>query len=362
MSVSKVIIEHDGTVRWKYADAHKYGEALCSKLGIRSDDANILLDCLLDADLRGVDTHGLRLLPLYEKRLLSGAINCKANIKLVKETPVSALIDADHGLGQVSSTIAMRLAIEKAKAAGVGIVSVYHSNHNGAAAHYTRMAQAENLIGFAATGGSPRIPAPGGKTAVVGNNPYSYAFPNESGKLPICFDMANSVVSAGRIMQYTMRGEKIPLNWALDKDGNPTDNGDTFAMLQPVGGYKGYGAAVCIEVLAAVLSGYSLMSTDIKDPDYNNTGHIFMAIDPTILIDLTLFYERINHLIDCIKASDLMDGVECVYLPGEQSYLRAKENAEKGLPYKQQDFSSIISLGQKLGIPSPKQVHLEMAQ
>src|SRR5450756_2716469 len=221
----------------------EYATQVFMKYGMPRDEAAIVADHLVEADLRGVYSHGVLRIEPYTARLKAGAMNPRPKITILRETPGTALVDGDDGSGQVVGVRAMEIAIRKAKEVGVGYVGVRHSNHFGTCAYYAQMAVAHDMIGFAATPGGTNIMAPwGGITPLLGNNPFGVAIP--AGKeFPVVLDMAQSVVARGKIAHAVKTGSPIPPTWALNRHGEPTtDAKEGYAgLVQPVGGYKGYG-------------------------------------------------------------------------------------------------------------------------
>ena len=239
----------------KADDLRKFAREVLTRVGVPSDHAAMTANSLVEADQRGVHTHGLAYLPVYVQRLMAGGINPAPAIRLVSERPSTALIDGDNGLGQVVGVQAIQLAINKAREHGAGLVGVRNSNHFGAAAHYAMAAAREGMIGLAMSNIGPTMAPWGGITPCYGNNPISYAVP--TGEAAIVLDMATSVVSRGRISAAAARGETIPLGWACDREGRPTQDPNLAleGLLLPVGGYKGYGIALLIDILSGVLTG-----------------------------------------------------------------------------------------------------------
>ncbi|MFH0768974.1 MAG: Ldh family oxidoreductase [Chloroflexota bacterium] len=302
------------------------------KAGMSDDYAQIMSEVLVEADLRGVNTHGMAMLPLYFRRLQKSIVNPKPNMQVVKESPLYALFDGDNGPGHLVSVKAMSICIDKAKQSQVGIVGVRNSNHFGAAAYYSMMALKENLIGFSATNVPPLIPPYGGTTPTFGNNPFSIAIPT-GGKFPIVLDIATSNVAFGKVFQARQTGQKIPLNWALDKNGRPTDDPEVAyqsASLQGIGEHKGYGLSVAIDILSGVLTG-ALFARDIS-PRGIGVGHFFAAFNPEMFMPLDEFNNRLERMMAQVKETSLADGYERVYLPGEKEYLCKEERLKKGIP------------------------------
>lgn len=231
------------------------GKSLLNQFQVPEDHAEILMETLLDADQKGVHTHGFYRLPTYIEQINRGNINPNPNITMENRNTLISVMNGGGGLGSVISSIAMKEAIQTSRNHGVGVVSVSGSNHFGTAAYYTEMAANQDQIGIAMTNASPAIAPTGGKKGVLGNNPWSISVNSSLGH-PITLDMANSI-ARGKIRLKALAGESIPHGWALDKDGQPTidPNEALEGLLLPIGDHKGYGITLMIEILAGVLSG-----------------------------------------------------------------------------------------------------------
>src|SRR5574337_747777 len=253
------------------------------RLGVSQEEAEITASTLVAANLRGVDTHGVTRLPAYVRKLKGGALKPSVNLTTEKETVATALLNGHDGIGQVISYRAMQMAIRKAKQAGVSYVAVRNSNHLGACAYYPMMALEHDMIGFTATNASPRLAPTGGAERLFGNNPWSIAVPAGQ-RPPVVLDMANSVVAAGKIRTLQREGKPIPEGWALNKSGEPTtDPAEALqGILLAIGGYKGYGITVMVDLLTGMLtdSNYGPRVKGIdQDAEPARIAHSFMAID-----------------------------------------------------------------------------------
>jgi LDH2 family malate/lactate/ureidoglycolate dehydrogenase len=324
------------------------------QVGMSPADAATVADTLVEADLRGVHSHGVWWTSTYTRRLQMGGVNPRPVVQVVQETPAMIVLDADRAMGQVASVAAMRHAIEKARTIGVGVASVRNSNHFGAAAYYALMAAEENQIGFATTDAEPIMAPWGGAKAVVGNNPMAYAIP-AAPEPPIVLDMAQSVVAWGKIFLAAQRGDKIPATWALSPTGEPTeDPHEAMAgLLLPVGGYKGYGLALVIEILSGVLSGATFglsvppMTDDSVTQDF---GHFFMALNIPHFLPTEEFQKRIAALIAEHRGVPLAKGTERIYLPGEIESLKRRQRLEQGIPLESYIVDSLVQVGEQMGL------------
>lgn len=322
------------------------------------EDAALLAETLVEADLRGVHSHGVMLLPRYVRGLKVGGVNPRPEVKVVVETAAVALVDGDNGMGQMASVKAMELAIEKARRLGVGAVGVRNSNHFGAAAYYAMLALPHDMVGFATTN-APAVMAPwGGVTPTVGNNPFAYAMP-AGRERPLVLDMACSTSARGKIRLAAQKGERIPLGWALTKEGEPTeDPHEALAgLLAPVGGYKGYGLAVIIEALAGVLTG-ALFARDIPRAGLESSevfypyhvGHFFGALDIGCFLSIAEYKARMDRLIGQIRSTALAKGVDRVYLPGEIEFEHHERRLREGIPTSYAVVRELKRLAEELGL------------
>jgi len=326
---------------------------LTTKAGLTKGDAGILAESLIDADLKGIRSHGTIRLPVYIRRMESGVIDTAKKVEVVKERDSIKILDANHGLGQVAGMRGMEMAIGSAKQFGVGICGIFNSNHFGALGYYTELGSKAEMIGLAITNTFPIMAPLGGKEKVIGNNPFAISVPR-SHHYPITYDVATSTVAYGKIMVAQREGKKIPLGWALDSEGIPTDNPDEVILqngsLTPFEKHKGYGLAFVLEILAGVLTGASFgrqihSMFDLKE--FAGLGHLMMAIDIEHFIELENFYDRLEKFVRGIKFSGLAEGAEEILIPGESEHRNKRVNMEKGLAYDLSLIEEINMLAKK---------------
>ncbi|QBI54976.1 Ldh family oxidoreductase [Streptomonospora litoralis] len=330
--------------------------AIFTASGLSASDAEAIAAHLVEADLRGVDSHGVSRTGIYVHRLRLGLVEARPRRRVLTETPVSALLDAGNGPGIVAAEQAMGTAIAKAAESGVGMVSVRNSNHCGMLAHYTARAARAGLVALATTS-APAAMAPwGAKDPYFGTNPVSYAVPTPGGRPDIVFDMATSHVAKGKIILAGKNGQSIPLGWALDGQGAPTT--DPAAALDgsllPLGGAKGSGLALLVEVLSALLSG-SRHGPHIP-PLYDNDdhpqdlGHFFLAMSPEVFLPADEFASRVGSLAEEVAALPAAEGHGRVYLPGEPEAERADHRRRNGVPLSEGVRAELRGVARELGI------------
>jgi len=318
--------------------------AVLSSIGADQDSAEATTGAMIHASLLGVDSHGISMIPGYDRLRRQGRANMRAKPRIVKETPVSALVDGDGGLGHVPAKFGMLLAIDKAKQSGMAIVAVRNSAHFGATGYYTLMAAQEGLIGMACTSASSIQVAPTfGKEAKLGTDPWSFAAPSGEGP-PFLLDMATTTVAAGRIRNKANEGLQCPPGWVLDKDGlastDPLEAREKGGFLTSLGGspenssYKGYGLAVMVNILGACLSGSTLITDPMhtKKPQGNDIGHCFIAIDPDLFREPGEFEADVSRLCNDLRATKPVDPAQPVMVAGDPQWKDAQQRMRDGIP------------------------------
>ena len=308
------------------------------KAGMREEDADATARMLVTTDTWGVYTHGTKQLRPLLKHMRDGGLDPRAIPEVVSEGPAWAHVDGHYAMPPVTSVLAMKTAIAKASSAGIAFAGVMHSSHFGAAGYYAMLAAEHDLIGLAMTNVDPFMTVPGAKGRVLGTNPITYAIPTGNER-PVFLDMATSTVAASKVLAAATLGKSIPDTWIVDKEGNPTTDPTKLmeggAML-PMAGYKGYGIALLIEILAGVLTGAGFtqdIKTWIIDTDARiNQGHAFIAIDPNIMMPVQQFKDRMDELVRRIKATPTAPGTQRIYLPGEMEWDRRDDALANGIP------------------------------
>jgi LDH2 family malate/lactate/ureidoglycolate dehydrogenase len=313
------------------------------------------------ADLEGVASHGVVRLPIYLDRLRAGVINPRPNVHVALETATTAVVDGDNGMGQWVGMRAMQTAIDKGLSSGCAFVSVRNSNHFGAAAYYSRMAVAHDMIGFSFTiGGINHMTPWGGAEAILGNNPLSVALPAGEER-PVVLDMACSVAARGKIIVAAKDGTPIPADWAVGPDGQPTT--DPVEALKgfvlPVGGAKGYALTLVIGLLSTMLSGAAFgsevtnMYDDLERPQ--NIGHLFGVLPVACFESLETYRKRMDKAIREIRGVPRAPGVERIYLPGEREQILSEAHSKSGVPIKRSVWAELLQAGRSLGVTTMPQ-------
>lgn len=322
-------------------------------MGVSPQDGEILGDVLLQGALRAVpgQGQGVQRLPEYYERIKSGAVRTCVEFDVVSRGPAVALVDAHNGLGAVMAARAMALALDIAADQGIGAVGVRHSTHFGIAAYYAMQALPRDCIGLAFSNAGPEIAPWGGTRATVGTNPWAVAVP-AGHSWPVVLDMANSTSGKGMIGWFLREGRRIPRDWALTADGQPTDDAEEgmAGTLFPLGGAKGYGMAVIVDALTGVLSGSAFGLTPYADPRAQDVGHLFIAVDVARFMPVARFKARMDAFIAEIRSSPLAPGAEAIYLPGELEYRREQERRRDGVPIEDGRLDALRALGAELGV------------
>ena len=328
------------------------------RLGVPKEDAGIAANVLVQADLRGVDTHGvIRFSPMtwYVKWLKEGSMTAQPNIRIVSENVSTALLDADNGMGMVAGHRAMEIAIRKAKESGVGIVTVRNSRHYGMSAYYAMLALPHDMIGIAMTNASRQVVPTFGRDARYGTNPICFAVPAKDER-PFVLDMATNTAAAGKLELAVRLGKSIPTGWALNEKARPTTDprvAQRARRLLPLGGsresgsHKGYGLGILVEILCGVLTGTITALNEVQEP----RGHFFGAIDPAAFRPLAEFKQDMDRLIRELKSTPPVEGESRVYVAGEIEFETAEERAERGIPLHSSVLKGLREVSEQVGVP-----------
>ncbi|GAC1341928.1 MAG: Ldh family oxidoreductase [Acetobacteraceae bacterium] len=338
-------------------------EALLTAWGMPSAFAERTAEVMAWADLHGIDSHGISMIPAYYERQRSGRLKMSAQPRVLQQTPVSALIDADGGLGHEPSRQAMEIAIEKAGAIGIGVVAVRNSAHFGACGFYAKMAADAGMIGMAATSASAIQVAPtGGAQARLGTDPWSFAAPGRDGE-PFLLDMATTTVAAGRIRNKANEGLPTPPGWLLTKEGlpstDPLEAVQKGGFLTSLGGspegssYKGYGLSMMVNILGSCLSGATLITDPLhtKKPQGFDIGHFFLAMRPTLFRAQGEFEADVASLCDALRATRPVDPAQPVMVAGDKERQNAARRLRTGIPVGANLLATIERIAAESGVP-----------
>lgn len=352
-----------GTRRIPAETIRRQLEAVFEKWGMPEDHIETTVDVMVATDLSGVDSHGLGMLPSYHLRRGRGMINDRPDIRVVREKPAVALIDADRSLGHSPAVKAMRLAMEKARETGVAVAGVRNSNHFGAAGYYSRMAADAGLLGMAMTNApTPAMTPTFGRDPVLGTNPLAFAAPAERNP-PFGLDMATTTVAVGKLNIARRLGKPVPEGWALNEAGLPeTDGAAAYAArrLTPLGGdrerggHKGYGLATMVEILCAVLNG---AWSDAPDADgkrartKHDVGHFFLAIDPAKVRSDGEFEADLDRMIDMLRATPPVDPSRPVMVAGDPEVASTEERTKNGVPVAETLIEETRAVAEAAGAP-----------
>lgn len=337
------------------AKLREFCKAVFLKTGLTEPDAFTAADNLTMANLRGVDSHGVVRLPKYVKRLQAGGAKATPDIKIERKGLSTARLDGDNGFGLLVAKRAMEEAMDIAAAAGIGAVTVFNSDHFGAAAYYAMMALERDMIGIALSNVTPVMSVWGGRGAFMGNNPIAVAVP--CGKAwPVVYDVALSKVAGGKVRLAAEKGESIPSDWITTSAGLPTQDPaqlEQGGALLPLG-IKGYGLAVVVEVLAGVLAGSRILDEipfwvrHLTGPVA--LGHFMMALNIASFIEVDGFKHRMDYMVERIHNAPRAQGVDRIYLPGEIEHLTEIHRREHGIPIPDAVYQSLKTMGDELGL------------
>jgi LDH2 family malate/lactate/ureidoglycolate dehydrogenase len=340
------------------------------RMGVPPDDAAVTADVLVAADLRGISSHGVARLKRYVDGLRDGMMVARPNIEIVHQTPCTALIDGGAGLGQPVGVRGMKLAIRKALEVGVGFVAVRNSNHYGIAGYYAMMALEHDCIGLSMTNADVLVVPTFGRDAMLGTNPISVAAPAGQER-PFVLDMATSTVPRGKLEECDRKGEPLPLSWAMDERGIPTaDAGRVLANFKKragggllplggagelLGGHKGYGLALLVDVLCAVLPGAAYASlvyprTPEGKPLPSNIGHFFGAWRVDAFRPVEEFKAAMDDLQRRLKNSPKAEGQERIYIHGEKEYEEEERRRREGIPLHPKVVVTMEQIARELGV------------
>ena len=357
-----------------YAQLHAFCSAAFRSYGFDDLQSREITDILLAADLNGTESHGVQRMVRYDYEITSGMVDVHAQPEIVHETPISAVIDANNGMGQVVGRMAMQMAISKAKACGCGFVSVRRSNHYGIAGYYTEMAAAEDLMGLCMTNTEAIMVPTYGKQPMIGTNPIALAMPADP--VPFSFDCATTVVPRGKFEVYTKRGDDVPLGWGVDENGQDSTDAPRILAniiakagggILPLGGsselmgsHKGYGLGVICELFCGILSGGMTAERIYKTED-GGSGicHSFIAIDYGLFGNKAEIRRAFSEYLLKLRTSDRAEGCDRIYTHGEKEVDMRALRREKGIPVNDKTLEELRAIEKKLGVfavPFPQEI------
>lgn len=355
-------------ISWQLAD--DFMTAVFEKMGVPTEDARLCADVLLESDRRGIESHGCnRFKPIYIDRIKSGILNPVTKIDILKETPTTAVLDANDGMGMVASKKAMDMCIEKAHKYGMGMVAVRNSSHYGIAGYWTGLAAKENMIGISGTNARPSVAPTFGVENMLGTNPLTFSMPTDE-PFPFTLDCATSVIQNGKIEYYARINHDTPKGLVISREGEElTDSAEILkkirsqqAALAPLGGfgettggYKGYGYSTVVEILSAALqSGLFLKALDGKDEEGKirpyHLGHFFIAIDTEAFMGAEAFKKTCGDILRDLRGSEKAPGQERIYTAGEKEYDVWMYRKDKGVPVTEAVQKEFIGLRDEFGL------------
>ena len=355
-------------ISWQLAD--DFMTAVFEKMGVPTEDARLCADVLLESDRRGIESHGCnRFKPIYIDRIKSGILNPVTKIDILKETPTTAVLDANDGMGMVASKKAMDMCIEKAHKYGMGMVAVRNSSHYGIAGYWTGLAAKENMIGISGTNARPSVAPTFGVENMLGTNPLTFSMPTDE-PFPFTLDCATSVIQNGKIEYYARINHDTPKGIVISREGEElTDRAEILkkirsqqAALAPLGGfgettggYKGYGYSTVVEILSAALqSGLFLKALDGKDEEGKirpyHLGHFFIAIDTEAFMGAEAFKKTCGDILRDLRGSEKAPGQERIYTAGEKEYDVWMYRKDKGVPVTEAVQKEFIGLRDEFGL------------
>ncbi len=355
-------------ISWQLAD--DFMTAVFEKMGVPTEDARLCADVLLESDRRGIESHGCnRFKPIYIDRIKSGILNPVTKIDILKETPTTAVLDANDGMGMVASKKAMDMCIEKAHKYGMGMVAVRNSSHYGIAGYWTGLAAKENMIGISGTNARPSVAPTFGVENMLGTNPLTFSMPTDE-PFPFTLDCATSVIQNGKIEYYARINHDTPKGLVISREGEElTDSAEILkkirsqqAALAPLGGfgettggYKGYGYSTVVEILSAALqSGLFLKALDGKDEEGKirpyHLGHFFIVIDTEAFMGAEAFKKTCGDILRDLRGSEKAPGQERIYTAGEKEYDVWMYRKDKGVPVTEAVQKEFIGLRDEFGL------------
>lgn len=346
----------DGEKRVSVDALRRLVQDIFERCAMSPEDAALLAETLVQADARGVHSHGVIRVPEYVAKLTTGGVDPRGRPWVAREEGASVVVDGGNSMGQIGARFAMERAIERAEKLGIGVAAVRGSNHCGAMAYYAMLALPRDQIGLATTNALPTMAPWGGRERLLGIDPLGVAIP-AGAESPIVYDAAFSGSAHGKIRVFQQKGRPIPEGWALDRDGHPTTDPAKAieGLLLPIGGFKGAGLALIFGLLSSMLS-EAAYGTELGDMEHGPTpgrdGHFFLAIRISAFTNVARFKERIDRAIQELHACALAPGFDRVYAPGELEFLTERDHLQNGIPLNAATLSDLISVARRVGLDS----------
>lgn len=331
-----------------------FAAAVFERCQMSSADAKLLADTLVEADLSGINSHGVLRVPDYVKKLTQEGVNPQGKPFIARDSGACLVVDGDNSMGQIGTHFAMQTVIERAKESGIAAAGIRGSNHNGAMAYFAKMALPHDMIGISTTNALPTMAPWGGADRILGINPLGMAVP-AGVERPIVYDAAFSGSSHGKIRVHHQKGLPLPEGWALDKTGNPTTDPAAAidGLLMPIGGFKGTGLAFLMGILSSMLSGaaYGTELGNMEDgPTAGEDGHFVAVIRISAFEEIDRFKARVDEAIQQIHHCRPAAGVERIYAPGELEALRREAYLKDGIPLNTVTIADLQAVGEKMGV------------
>jgi LDH2 family malate/lactate/ureidoglycolate dehydrogenase len=326
-----------------------------ARCGMGAADARLVADSLVQADLRGVHSHGVLRVPEYVQKLTAGGVDARARPRVVRDEGACLVVDGGNGMGQIACHFAMERAIERAAGTGIAAVAVRGSNHCGAMARYVLQAVARDMIGLATTNALPTMAPWGGAERLLGINPLAVGIPAGE-EPPIVHDAAFSATAHGKVRVFGQKGLRLPPGWALDEDGQETTDPASAYLLTPIGAFKGTALAMIMGILSSMLSG-AAYGTELgsmeEGPLPGRDGQFVAAIRVSAFEDASRFKARVDGAIRQLRASRRRPGVERIYAPGEIESLTARRYATEGIPLNDLTLGDLRQVARRLDLAVP---------
>lgn len=332
-------------------------DAVLRSRSVREDVRRHVCDAIVQTSLRAVDSHGIELFPHYVEAVDGGRINPNPAYAFEQTGASTGRLNADNAFGHAAGGEAMLKAMAMARNSGMGAVAVFNSTHFGAAAYFSLLASHADLIGMSFTHSTPHMLTYGGVRTFFSTNPICFSAPCE-GEEPFCLDMATSLSTWNRIRRLGAEGSSIPPDWGCDAAGNPTTEPDKVATLLPIGGYKGFGLAMMVDILCGLLTGMPFGSAissmyDVPIGQKRHLGHFFMAMDIGRFTEVATFKRRLKEMMDAVRSEPRKDPDTPILVAGDPEKIACAERAKSGIPLPKETYERLLTLAREVGFTMP---------